>query len=411
MPGGKIDKRLGGIYRDKDDSTPGSGGKTISSVDNSIEIVETETNYDLSVKKSILELFASNETELLDCWDIGRDSEVSFRINVVGTITFTATRNFLIARDEPEAEIVGYPRNIFSFGNNRVNWSRVKIQNIDARTTHHTYFYAQEGYLTLQNVRFVDDVLYNADIAQMKVHVRSYDPANNNTGNIILDSISHYTQNVTWNNSGAVQPLIILNEGLLYHNLYVSLTKMDAVQSFERFSSLLLKASVSTPYKVTGDTTWRYHSTQEDPGTGFISSTSLLLKNASIDQMWVNKMPINNNSPVGFLAVDSNNKVSIYPLENMDLQLKMISGYYGNEPVDTGSGDKVFTHEVYLFEADEDTVISHFYDTADNLVTTKWEGKLLKAGKYILIGPNINKIKKVTVVSGGKGIAYFANNN
>lgn len=311
MAGGKIDKRLGGIFRDKDSYTEGTGSITLSSTDGSVVITEEGDNRDLSVKRSYLELFASNESELLNAWTIGRASGKSFKINITDTITFTATRNFLIARDEPEAEIVGYPHNTFEFGNNRVNWSRVKIQNIDARTTHHTYFYAREGYLTLQNVRFIDDLLYNATLANMRVHVRSYDPANNNTGNIVLDDISHYTQNVTWNNSGDVQPLIIVNEGTLYNNLYVSLTKVDTVQSFERFSRLLLKATVSTPFKVTGDTSWRFHSSQEMPGDGFISAASEILKNASIDQIWVADLGVNSVSHLLGIEIGSNKLVKI----------------------------------------------------------------------------------------------------
>lgn len=89
-------------------------------------------------------------------------------------------------------------------------------------------------------------------------------------------------------------------------------------------------------------------------------------------------------------------------------ELSMMSGSHGNNPVDTGSGEKTFAHEVYLFDADEATVFSEFKNKDDVVVVTGWEGKTLEANKVILFG-HVGPIKKATVTSGGKGTVYFAN--
>lgn len=306
---GKVDKLMGGTFREKDEGTgTGAEATTLTSVDGSITLVQDGTNYDVSVNKAALELFASNESELLNAWTIGRASGKSFKVYITGTITFTANRDFICERGEPEVSFVGYPRNVFNFGSYRVNTSRLFIDNIDFRTTTSTYIWVKEGYITLRNARFVDDVLYNSNINNMKIHVHCYSNANNNTGGVVVENLTHYTQNVTWNTSGDIQPFIISNDGTLYHNLYVNIKGVDSVQSFDRFSRVLIKASVSTPYKVTGDPTWYFHPSQEMPGTGNIEGTSEILKQSSFDLIRADYVP-EDDTIVKLLGLDASSKV------------------------------------------------------------------------------------------------------
>ncbi len=309
---GHVDLLLGGRYRDKDESTNtgGDGGKTITSIDGSITIVEETTNYDLSVNKPVLEYFARNEAELLTYWGLARAAAVSARIYIIGTITFTANRTFHIERDEPFISMVGYPRNSFVFGNYEVSFMRVTHENLDYSTTGTKYFKVKEGYYTGKNVRFISDLAYSATLANMRTHIACYSAANNNTGEIVLDDVTHYSQNATLNQSGDIQPIVITNEstGTGYTQLYVKVFKMAAVLSFARFSRLLLLADTSTPYKVTGDESWYHHPAQQMPGTGNIHANSEILKIASLDNVIVNSMP-NANNTVKVVGITVDNRL------------------------------------------------------------------------------------------------------
>lgn len=271
-----------------------------------------------SPDNSILELFAANETELLACWSLARASANAARINIVGPVTFTATREFLIEAGEAEISMVGYPQNLFNFATYRVNFSRVTIENIDFINdpTNLTYLWVKEGRIKLRNVNFIAEKVYVADMAVMKTHVQCYSAAHAATGRVEINGVGHTSQTTAENETADIQPLIIRNSGTGYTRLFISLLNVNSELEFARFSRLYLDASVSTPYLVTGDTSWFYHPTQQMAGAGNIHATSKLLKCFSIDNARMDLTP-EDATLSNFIGRDATNNLKYIGVINL----------------------------------------------------------------------------------------------
>jgi len=284
-------------------------GKKIVSSNNSIQVIEGAESYDVGtmVSAGVSEYMVTNETELLVAWAAARVSGLSARIYIAGAIVFTANRDFIVPYGELAISMVGYPSNSFAIGSFRINLRGVTIENMYATTDSSVYFWVYEGYGTFRNITWASDVLYSATLANMKTHLAVYGAAQHGTGLLIFDTVSHSSQTVAYNNTGDIQPFIVTNSGTGFSQLYIEVYRMAAVLSFDRFSRLLLVPTVSTALKVTGDASWFYHPAQQMAGTGFVGATSEILKNASLDRVFVELMA---SAPTTqLLGVDENQRV------------------------------------------------------------------------------------------------------
>ncbi|MEI7735814.1 MAG: hypothetical protein WCI49_10115 [Ferruginibacter sp.] len=330
---GKVDKLLG-RYREKDGITTGSGDTSeidIISSDASVVISEAAGTFDLSANKPVLELFAANETELVACWATARASGKSARIYIVGVITLTANRNFAIARGEPLISIVGYPRNTIAIGAYLFSSNTVTFENIDfsVASTNALYLHIA-GYITLKNVRFISDRLFSDS---PKTHIHIAGAASFNTGEINIDGVTHYSDVYATNEDDTLQPLYIYADSTCtdYTQFYINIKNMAAVKSYDRFSRILIKSETNiVPFKVTGDETWFYHSTQEMIGNGTMSAVAEILKNSSLDNCRVDLMPVDTTME-RIVGIGANKKMRQIPkadfLADVNLQLSESNAY------------------------------------------------------------------------------------
>jgi hypothetical protein len=145
----------------------------------------------------------------------------------------------------------------------------------------------------------------------MKIAIKLTGTIINNTGRIVLSNARHVSSTSYAINTGNIQPFIISNEKEWItsdsRQMYIFITRQDAVLSFDRFSQVLLHASAGVPYKVTGDLTWFYHSDQQWPGSGNILVGSELLKRGSVDDLRGDFVP--EGSLATMLGIDSEGKI------------------------------------------------------------------------------------------------------
>ncbi len=266
-----------------------------------------------SISVDIVTYVVYNETELLEAWDSARaDTTKAATIYIAGTITLTANRSFLISAGEAQIKFIGVTGTEgFVIGSRILTVSRLVMENLSFSTSGQVYLYVDQSYLTLINVLFSSDVLYSETLENMKTHVRCVSTIINGTGAIIMQGIRHFTQNVSWNTSGDVQPLVIVNQAGAFlppnHRLYIELTDVKAVTGYDRFCRLYLYAHYETQFFVTGDLSWYYHPSQNFPGTGNIPASAQLYKKGSVDDLRGDY--IQSSTLVSLLGLDSENKI------------------------------------------------------------------------------------------------------
>jgi hypothetical protein len=149
----------------------------------------------------------------------------------------------------------------------------------------------------------------------MKTHINIYGVVTGGTGQIILDGVQHQSStDVVLNNSGDIQPIIINSTVSFTNALYVTIKNVVALSSFDRFSRVLLMASASTIYKVSGDSSWYYRTTQEMPGQGYIAATSSILKSGAFDDLRATFIPNNTDVLVKVLGVSNDKLVRLFDM-------------------------------------------------------------------------------------------------
>lgn len=255
-----------------------------------------------TVSVEIVSYFAANETELLAKWSLAIATGKNCTIYLIGTITLTGNRTFNRSAGDPWIAIEGSPQQIVNIGNNALEASYVHFKNIDFRTSGLVYLYCRNGYLKMSNVYFHSEVAYDTSIANMKTHIAIVGSAVSVTGRIDLTNVQHASLNdVTLNNSGDIQPIVIDNQATGFDNLYFSLTYLDAMVDYDRFSRLLIVSTVTAGWRVTGDLSWFYHPNQN------FSISSKLMKKGSVDDLRADYIASGTLSKI--IGVDSAGKI------------------------------------------------------------------------------------------------------
>ena len=255
------------------------------------------------------------EAELLTAWTTARLTPTkAATIYIGGNITLTSNRTFTIPTGEAQIKLIGITgTEQFQTATYVCTFSRVVLENLVFRTTSAVYLYVSEFYITINNCIFADDLVYSATLSAMKTHINlTGSSVINNTGSIILNNIRHYSQTAATNNGGNIQPLVILNNGSTFSsgtpaNLYIKILQVDALQDFDAFGRVKLLANYTTNYKVTGDLSWYYHSSQSFPGSGSIDANATLLKKGSIDDLRADYLPSGTITTI--LGIDSSNRI------------------------------------------------------------------------------------------------------
>lgn len=244
---------------------------------------------------------AANEAELLQKWALAIATGKNCTIYIVGIINLTANRTFNRAYGEPWIQIEGAPFQTINIGNYILETSYVHYKNLSFTTASQVYLYNRDGYMEITDCYFHSEVVYNSDVSQMKKHIVVIGTAVNATGGIQLTGIRHASQNIDLNNSGDIQPIIIENQAIGFQNLYIELTYLHAMISYDRFSRLLILATVTAGFRITGDLSWYYH-----PVQNFTISANLL-KKGSVDDLRADYIPSGNI--VKHIGIDANNKI------------------------------------------------------------------------------------------------------
>jgi len=273
MPG-KFDKRLG-MYRDKDGETVFLG------------------------TANVIDLYISNETELLEAWAIFNSQAKSIRGWVNGNITLTGNREFFVSQATnllKTFELRGIGSRPITCGNYTLTVGRIYFENmVITRTSAASMLFVKEGQFQGDNVHF----RYFNGIGRISTPVANIEIIGgyvSGTGSIKLKNISHASgDSSAYNLSGDVQPFIIRNSssgaGLDGNNVYISIADVQSISNFDVFSRVLLESTQAVRFMVTGDETWYHDPAQLWPGAGNINATAEVLKHSSIDNARVDNMP------------------------------------------------------------------------------------------------------------------------
>jgi hypothetical protein len=267
MPG-KFDKRLG-EFRDKD-----SG-----------DIMYIGTS-------NIVDLYVSNETELLAAWDFFINQNKSVRAWQNGNIVLTNHRQFIVSNATnllKTFELRGIGIRPIDLGTFTFTTSRIYFENITfLRKNAISFILAYEGQFVGDNIHFR---YYNnvGTIANPVANIEITGAYYNGTGGIKLRNISHASgDNANNNLTGNIQPFIILNNAtgaaLPGANVYIDINQVQSLSNFDCFSRVLLKSNTNVKYMVTGDESWYHDAAQLYPPNGFMIAESKILKVSSADE-------------------------------------------------------------------------------------------------------------------------------
>jgi len=266
MPG-KYDTRLG-RYRDKDGETIYVGGTS-----------------------NVIDLYVSNETELLAAWAFFIAQSKSVRVWVNGNITLTANRSFSLDYATSQLkffEIRGIGLRPIICDTFTLTVGRIFMENITiSRNDWGTMLYIQGGVFEAENLHFR---YYNENgtLTYPMPDIEIIGAYTYGTGSIKLKTISHASGDSSDNNlTGNIQPFTILNSAtgasVAGNNVYISIAEVQALSNYNVFSRVLLQSNTNVKYMVTGDESWYHDSAQQWPGSGNIITQSKLLKTSAID--------------------------------------------------------------------------------------------------------------------------------
>jgi len=291
MPG-YFDKRLG-EFRDKD------GGN--------IMYVGTS---------NVVDLYISNENELLQAWAFFEGQGKSVRGWVNGNIVLTANREFFIDYATAQTkffELRGIGVRPIVCSTFTLTVGRLYFENISiSRTNASSMLFVREGTFTGDNVhwRYFNG---RGKLLTPDANIEIIGNYVSGTGSIKLKNISHASgDSASANLTGDVQPFTILNSaagaGGAGDNVYISIAEVQSISNYDVFSRVLLRSSVAVRYMVTGDETWYHDAAQSWPGAGNIAATAKILKTSSLDILKLadDLVPINTTM---LLAITAGNQL------------------------------------------------------------------------------------------------------
>ena len=284
----------------------------ITSTGGTVEVTKTTNGYDLEVIKAELELYASNEDELIVAWQTAINSGKVTKIWITGNILFTANRQFIQGYSLPGIKFEATQQRTFDAQAFTIDFNNITFTNITFRTSGSFYFRLVGGIGNFYNCGYIDDV---NDTSIYKKHIIVVGPITMNTAKIVIKQLTHFTQTASDNINNLIQPFVIENQATFTSggNLYVEILEMAAVADFNRFSRVLLTSTIDNcPYNVTGDESWFYAPQQSLPSTidiqTNIASYSNILKYASIDNLKALRLKTDNTGN-SILGLDINGNV------------------------------------------------------------------------------------------------------
>lgn len=264
-----------------------------------------------------LEIVVENEYQLVSAWTTAISSTLPVRIylqanqiisSVARPITFSTNRSFANSTGRLIEFIGTSSKYVVGSGSNyaaaHLNFQsfiaafmNVTFRNVSFYSTGTGYIRALgSGNLTLENCTFTNQPITTSPIRYNVIfsNDEGFNVAvSNNTCGINIRGNACFNENPSNNNEAVdLQNTVYLHPFTIWNktayvgsggNFYVDINATRAILSFSRSASVRLLSSVSanggTPFKVSGDDSWHYDSTQQDIGTNNIRSTSILGKN------------------------------------------------------------------------------------------------------------------------------------
>ena len=256
----------------------------------------------------------TNLAELIAAWASARVNPLPSNIYAAGTITLGA--DLFLAQHETYGRriaIIGVPTATINLNGFKLTSANEYYENISFSNPNLTgYLFSETGYIQCKNCSFVTDGLdasYNDRMPIPHITIIALG-GGGNTGLINIDGIQHNTNNVGWNANNVIQPIWVKVACGGFSKLYVRITNVLALNSFERFSRALITSDAANSIFVTGDTTWFYVDEQLMPGEGFINENSIISKKISFDNVRIGQTA--NGMPVKTLGVNSAGEVVLF---------------------------------------------------------------------------------------------------
>lgn len=256
----------------------------------------------------------TNLAELKAAWALARVDVLPSNIYAVGTITLDA--DLLLAPHETYGRriaIIGVPTATINLNGFKLTSANGYYENISFSNPNLTgYVFSQTGYMQCKNCTFVTDGLdasYNLRMPIPHITITALG-GGGNTGLVNIEGIQHNTNDVAWNTNNVIQPIWVKVACGGFSKLYVRITNVLALNSFERFSRVLITSEAANSIFVTGDTTWFYVPAQLMPGDGFINEDSIISKKISFDNVRIGQTA--NGTPVKTLGVNAGGDVVLF---------------------------------------------------------------------------------------------------
>jgi hypothetical protein len=303
-PGNKLVVKETGLYAD--------GGNSDLTLDEVQALIDAQN---LGNGTVFATYNVTNLTELIAAWASARVNPLPSNIYAAGTITLIADLYLALHTVAGRRiAIIGVPNATINLNGFKLTSATEYYENISFSNPNLTgYLFSENGYVQCKNCTFVTDGLdasYNLRMPIPHITITALGNGTNNTGLINIDGIQHNTNNVGWNTNNVIQPIWVKVACGGFGKLYVRITNVLALNSFERFSRVLITSDAANSIFVTGDTTWFYVPEQLMPGDGFINENSIISKKISFDNVRIGQTA--NGTPVKTLGVNAAGEVVMF---------------------------------------------------------------------------------------------------
>ena len=257
---------------------------------------------------------ATNLAELKAAWASARINNLPSNIYASGTITLDA--NLYLQEHTTHGRriaIIGMPNVLIDLNGYTLTTAGSYYENCSFRNPNATgYIFSENGYMTIKSCSFVTDGLdasYNLRMPIPHIVITGLG-SGGNTGLIDINGIQHNTDNVGWNANNVIQPIWVKVACGGFSKLYIRINDVLALNSFDRFSRVLITSDAANSIFVTGDTTWFYPVEQLMNGEGFINENSIISKKISFDNVRIGETA--NGTPVKTLGVNAAGEVVLF---------------------------------------------------------------------------------------------------
>ena len=306
-PGNKLSVKETGLFAD--------GGTSDLTLDEVQALIDAQNSGNGQVFATYN---VTNLAELKAAWALARVDTLPSNIYAVGTITLDA--DLLLAPHQTYGRsiaIIGVPTSTINLNSFKLTSANGSYENISFSNPNLTgYIFSQTGYVQCKNCTFVTDGLdasYNLRMPIPHITITALG-GGGNTGLINIEGVQHNTNNVGWNTDNVIQPIWVKVACGGFSKLYIRINGVLALNSFERFSRVLITSDAANSIFVTGDTTWFYVADQLMPGEGFINDNSIISKKISFDNVRIGETA--NGIPVKTLGVNAGGDVVLFEDED-----------------------------------------------------------------------------------------------